>query len=263
MPRKGISKKARFEVFKRDSFQCQYCGANAPDVLLQVDHIKPVAKGGTNELSNLITSCQPCNSGKSDIELSDKTVVKKQKAQLDQLNQRREQINMMMKWHEGLKDINVDMIDRLVEYWDELAYGFTVNAKGRSKLAKWLKSYKLEEILSAMDCAAAQYLEFGDDGEMVTNESWAVAWGKIPAIIVIARREKENPEIKEIYYIRGILRNRLSYFDPYKALEWLEIAREWGATLQELKSIALQTRNWTTFSEDIDVLIEKYSALNG
>ena len=53
--RKSISKKNRFEVFKRDSFTCQYCGASAPDVLLEVDHIKPVASGGTNDILNLIT----------------------------------------------------------------------------------------------------------------------------------------------------------------------------------------------------------------
>ena len=29
--RKTISKKTRFEVFKRDSFKCQYCGASAPE----------------------------------------------------------------------------------------------------------------------------------------------------------------------------------------------------------------------------------------
>ena len=40
--RKGISKKTRFDVFKRDSFTCQYCGKSAPDVVLQVDHINPV-----------------------------------------------------------------------------------------------------------------------------------------------------------------------------------------------------------------------------
>ncbi len=52
--RKAISKKVRFEVFKRDSFTCQYCGAKAPDVVLNCDHIEPVSKGGTNKLLNLI-----------------------------------------------------------------------------------------------------------------------------------------------------------------------------------------------------------------
>ena len=36
--RKPLSKKIRFEVFKRDAFTCQYCGQMAPDVLLEVDH---------------------------------------------------------------------------------------------------------------------------------------------------------------------------------------------------------------------------------
>ena len=69
--RVSISKRLRFEVFKRDGFQCQYCGAVPPSVLLQCDHIEPVAKGGKTESDNLITSCQPCNSGKSDRRLSD------------------------------------------------------------------------------------------------------------------------------------------------------------------------------------------------
>jgi hypothetical protein len=62
--RKAMSKTLRFEVFKRDGFKCQYCGAHPPQVILQVDHIHPVAKGGSDEIGNLITSCQPCNLGK-------------------------------------------------------------------------------------------------------------------------------------------------------------------------------------------------------
>ena len=42
--RRGLSLKKRFEFFKRDKFTCQYCGKNAPDVILQVDHIEPVSK---------------------------------------------------------------------------------------------------------------------------------------------------------------------------------------------------------------------------
>jgi len=62
--RKSISKKLRFEVFKRDSFECQYCGSHPPGVLLHVDHIHPVAEGGTNDIDNLVTSCEECNFGK-------------------------------------------------------------------------------------------------------------------------------------------------------------------------------------------------------
>lgn len=68
--KKKTSKKTRFNVFKRDGFQCQYCGRNPPAVTLECDHIKPVSKGGDNDIDNLITSCFDCNRGKSDALLS-------------------------------------------------------------------------------------------------------------------------------------------------------------------------------------------------
>jgi 5-methylcytosine-specific restriction endonuclease McrA len=45
--RKAMTKRTRFEVFKRDKFACQYCGRKAPEVLLRVDHIEPHSKGGS------------------------------------------------------------------------------------------------------------------------------------------------------------------------------------------------------------------------
>lgn len=70
MGRKPLGKKTRFEIFKRDGFACQYCGATPPKVVLQVDHIVAVAAGGANDMDNLITSCQPCNIGKGANDLS-------------------------------------------------------------------------------------------------------------------------------------------------------------------------------------------------
>jgi hypothetical protein len=68
--RKPIGKKLRFDIFKRDGFVCAYCGAAPPSVVLQVDHIHPVASGGKNNIDNLVTSCQPCNIGKGATDLS-------------------------------------------------------------------------------------------------------------------------------------------------------------------------------------------------
>ena len=68
--RRQISPALRMEIFKRDGFRCQYCGAPAPDARLAVDHVNPVALGGTNDPSNLITSCHTCNIGKNDVPLS-------------------------------------------------------------------------------------------------------------------------------------------------------------------------------------------------
>jgi HNH endonuclease len=63
--RVAISKRLRFDVFKRDEFRCVYCGAVPSEtVMLECDHVKPVAEGGENEIDNLVTACADCNRGK-------------------------------------------------------------------------------------------------------------------------------------------------------------------------------------------------------
>lgn len=62
--RAPIPPKLRFTIFNRDGFACRYCGRQAPDVKLHVDHIVPVARGGNNDPDNLITACADCNLGK-------------------------------------------------------------------------------------------------------------------------------------------------------------------------------------------------------
>lgn len=69
--RKHLSKKLRFDVFKRDEFTCQYCGAIPPTVILHVDHIVSVKDGGSNDMDNLLTSCESCNLGKGARPLTD------------------------------------------------------------------------------------------------------------------------------------------------------------------------------------------------
>lgn len=61
----AVSKRLRFEVFRRDGYTCRYCGGTAPDVSLTVDHVVPVSLGGLDEASNLVTACRDCNAGKS------------------------------------------------------------------------------------------------------------------------------------------------------------------------------------------------------
>ena len=56
----------RWRVLERDDFTCQYCGQSAPSVILGVDHIIPVSKGGSDEEENLRTACWSCNMGKGD-----------------------------------------------------------------------------------------------------------------------------------------------------------------------------------------------------
>lgn len=63
----SFSRKKRFQIFERDHFTCRYCGSQAPQVPLRVDHILAISRGGTDNDSNLVTACQDCNSGKGEL----------------------------------------------------------------------------------------------------------------------------------------------------------------------------------------------------
>lgn len=65
--RDKIRPKDRIAVLVRDNYQCQMCGISRSDgAVLEIDHIHPVSRGGSNELTNLQVLCRECNAGKSD-----------------------------------------------------------------------------------------------------------------------------------------------------------------------------------------------------
>jgi hypothetical protein len=68
--RTAISKRQRFRILARDGFRCRYCGRGAAVIELEVDHVNPVALGGTNDDGNLVTACGPCNAGKAALQLA-------------------------------------------------------------------------------------------------------------------------------------------------------------------------------------------------
>lgn len=74
--RTPISSRTRYDVLSCYNFSCFYCGARAPEVALQVDHVVPVAKGGTNKPWNLVPACHACNAGKSDSVPSEDSVLR-------------------------------------------------------------------------------------------------------------------------------------------------------------------------------------------
>lgn len=182
MPRKAIPKSVRFEVFKRDKFTCQYCGASAPDVVLEIDHIKPVSKGGDNNIMNLVTSCRNCNRGKSNKELSDGSSVKIQKKLLDDIQERREQLEMMVEWRNALcKEIELEVkaVDDLFQ--SETKWG--MNEVGKKRIIKLLKEYGFNEVYISCEIAISKYYN-GDE------QSWEFAFGKIGGVCYNRRKER-------------------------------------------------------------------------
>lgn len=61
----------RYEVLKRARFRCELCGVSADHKAIEVDHIVPRNKGGTDDTSNLQALCYSCNAMKRDRDNTD------------------------------------------------------------------------------------------------------------------------------------------------------------------------------------------------
>lgn len=184
--RKQISKKTRFEVFKRDKFTCQYCGRMSPDVVLEVDHIKPVAEGGNNGMLNLVTACRDCNRGKGKTRLSDDAELKKQQEELRNLAEKREQLKMLMEWRMELADLESEEVSALSQYVKKIS-GYGLSEHGLVSAMNLLKQFTFIEILDGIDISYAQYYCNDDD-------SWEYAWKKVGGICYNRRKQKQEEE---------------------------------------------------------------------
>jgi HNH endonuclease len=60
----AINKRQRFRVLRRCGFRCTYCGRSALEVVLEIDHVIPRARGGSDDDSNRTAACFDCNRGK-------------------------------------------------------------------------------------------------------------------------------------------------------------------------------------------------------
>lgn len=229
--RVGLSVKTRFEVFKRDKFKCQYCGKSAPDVILNVDHIKPVASGGKNTMTNLITSCFDCNSGKGKRELSDDSEVSKQKAQLDDLQERRNQIDMMMQWHSGLSDmVDHEAISFIEAFEKKCNCEFINRDPSIVDVKKWLKNYSLSELLAALDASASQYLTATFSGSNKQK-----VWDYIPRIARSTKTISEKPHMADVFKLTGYAKKNLYQVPSYGISASIEALYLRGASIEDMK----------------------------
>ena len=246
--RKPLPKKIRFEVFKRDSFTCQYCGQQAPDVVLHVDHIDPVALGGGNEMINLITSCAGCNGGKSATPLDDNTVLAKQRAQLVELNERREQLELMLEWRSGMRDLRDMELQAAQDHFEFVFEGYSIQKEASvNVLRKLLKEFGLRTVMDAMDAGFLSYCVPVADAESINR-----AWVKLGGIC----RNLKTPDEQGIRYARGILRRRVDYVDEAWAMRILRRAKSLGASDDHMQEIAARASSWTRWRHAMEDLID-------
>lgn len=250
MKRKGLSKSTRFEVFKRDKFTCKYCGAKAPDVIVEVDHIVPVAKGGKNNMLNLVTACKACNGGKSDKPLCDTASIDASRAQADAIQERLEQSRMMIEWHQSLLSQQDTQESELSEMFRRLTGWVTLTPTGKRSIRKTVEKYGLSEALAAMKIACEQNLVF-EGGDRCTKDSAEEAFKKINGICKWRRMDVELPGAARAGYVRGILRRRMSLgvVQSREALDTIIEALKEGADIESLEELAKTVETYPDFDE--------------
>lgn len=192
--RKQLSKKIRFEVFKRDDFTCQYCGRKAPDVTLHVDHINPVHNGGQNDIVNLITSCSDCNLGKKHTLLSDKTVVEKREKQVRILYDKKNKVDAIIQKQKKVHFLVNYEFDSLLKFYNSHFKHQTLDYVGRVKLGKLLKKHGLERVTEQIAVSFKDYRE---------NNQFT----KCRLLIDVVENKLNPPKENKYGYLLAILRN--------------------------------------------------------
>lgn len=240
----AVSKRTRFEVFKRDSFKCQYCGRSAPDVVLEADHVEPKSKGGKDAIINLVTACRDCNAGKSDKRLDDESALSKERRQLEDLNERREQLEMMLKWKRGMSDIQTDAAQACADRFGELC-GCTIKPNGITTLRKLVKKFGVSEVLTAIDIAVDTY----SDREK--------AFSKISGILYIRAREAADPHYAAVCRIKGKLRWKQFYVNDDEVDALVRSVLQSGkADFEEISRLTSASRSYSNWWMRISQLLE-------
>ena len=152
--RKSISRRLRFEIFKRDGFVCQYCGAKPPSVVLELDHLHHVSKGGSNRRENLITSCFECNRGKSDQLLSDLPSSALDRAEL--IKEKRDQLRAYDRLVASIKADEERRIDAIEEAFQVHFGANRFSATFRESVRGFLRQLPADVVERAMHKAGAK-----------------------------------------------------------------------------------------------------------
>lgn len=171
----AVSKKIRFEVFKRDGFICQYCGATPPKVVLECDHINPKAKGGLDAIDNLITSCFDCNRGKSANLLTSipETIKSKSEVLKEKESQISEYNKLIKQKYERLENEVWQVIHILHE-------GLNTYPKNDfASIKKFIESLGLEDVIDSADIALYKGI---NNAKFRFKYFCGVCWSKIKQI---------------------------------------------------------------------------------
>ena len=248
-------KRIKFEVFEKDSFKCQFCGTGAPIVTLQLSRINDTQQSDNwLDTAFLSTSCKVCENKKT---ASDQNTQRNGFISIDELEERLQQLKMLINWRKGMLNIRKQQLANLVRYWENKVPGYSVDNDQKKYILTYITKYSCDEIRSAMDMAADKFFVQHPDGTIV-NSSVLNAFGKVPEICSTKSELINAHESDGLLSILEQIKNNITgFFDPRRASQWLNYARSWEVQIEHLFQMASSIQSWTEFSVNIDKMVEK------
>jgi hypothetical protein len=171
----SISKKIRFEVFKRDGFRCAYCGRTPPEVVLEIDHVDPKFNKGSDSIDNLLSSCFDCNRGKKHIPLD--KIPSTLSENIAVIREREEQIGEHRKLLDSIERRIKKDIREVCKVFNDSFPKYTLNTRFRLvSIRKFLKHLPKNEVVDAMRQAT---MKRHDDRDAAAKYFCGICWQKI------------------------------------------------------------------------------------
>ena len=205
---------------------------------------------------NYVTAWVACNLGKGAIPLDDHSAVLKQRAQMEDAAARREQVEMMAQWQRELATLDAVGIDVAANLWGSLVPGSALTPVGRDIMARALRRLGPELVLDAIRTAIQTYAKRGADGDW-DHPSLGDALNKVAGICVNRQKQEKLPELPQLYYVRGILRNRFpDRWDNAEIMRLLQRAVRAGISVDVLQDQARDASTYWRWKNDLAEIIE-------
>lgn len=177
----AVSKRLRYEVLRRDNHTCRYCGATAPDAPLRVDHVTPVALGGADTPNNLVTACEPCNSGKTSTSPSADLV-----ADVEQ---------DALRWSIAMQKAAANLLEQekpkleyrqaFLDEWNRWGYGEGNDRKAIDLPGNWKPSLERFRVAGLPACVWSEIVDTAMGFDKVRDKfkyCCGIAWNKVTAM---------------------------------------------------------------------------------
>jgi hypothetical protein len=153
--RNPVSKRLRFEIFKRDGFACVYCGRSPAASPLHVDHVVPVEGGGSSKPENLVSACEDCNQGKSSVPLEEKKLRALAVVSKKRQREHADQVRAFIENEKRLEAQRSETADLLADSWEERLG--PISQQTYSRLKSLVAADPVTAVLQAITITGAKF----------------------------------------------------------------------------------------------------------